>query len=150
MAENKRYANQHKIYVEYKGDLLHKENQKNLDGSTAQFCQAFNWAPMMDVMSVLTANEFKIYLYILKWAGKTEGFNYAPADIEILLGIGESTAQKTKKRFIELGFLEPITTNTFKFNPTPKNLKQLSEIEMAKRIVDRERRTHKTPIAADL
>ena len=121
------YANQQRIIINFVEPLLHTKDQKDENGDTIQFCQPFNWEPMLNIMLVLNGNEYKVYMYLLKWAGKGI-YDFSPADLETRLNISESTSQKIKKRFIELGFFERISQNKFNFIPVPKNLKIQAQI----------------------
>ena len=139
------YANQQTIIINFTGEMVHKKDELNSDGTKKQFLQAMNWEPMLDIMAVLSGNEYLIYMYLMKWAGKEGGYQFSPADIEKHLGIGESTSQKTKKKFIELGILIKQSTNKYEFNPYPEGMKQKAELARAKYILKRENNS-----AADL
>ena len=117
------YPNQDKIIIDLNDNnrLIHKKDELNADGTPKQFLKAVNWDVLEDILLVLSGNELKVYLYLLKWAGQGY-YDYSPADIIKVLNIGESTSQKIKKKFIELGFLVPQSNRTYKFNPSPDKL----------------------------
>lgn len=112
------YANQKTINIQSLDKIYHTPN------SSKQFLKAIDWEYLMKVMGVLSGNEFKIYLYILKWSGKKKYF-FSPADIQIRLNIGEDTARKAFKILIDYGFLKQSSTNMYEFDPMPENFDKI-------------------------
>ena len=94
------YANQKEIYLDKKriASLYNDEN------SNEQFLHSLSWNEILPVLQELNGNEFKIWLYILKWTGK-DSFFFSPAALIQEFNISESTAQRGFKRLEELKYL---------------------------------------------
>lgn len=116
------YANQQVARIQSLGSLEHKKDEKRPDGTIKDFLVALNWDENLDMLYVLNGNEYKVWLYFLKWRGKAEGYQISPANIEKALDISESTFRRTKKRFLELGILKQISPNIYDFIPYPPDI----------------------------
>ena len=129
------YANQERIY------LTNLDKIKHAAGIQQQFLPALDWNKLLMVQSDLTGNEFKVYLYLFKWAGsrndndktKPGYYEFSPADIEIQLDMSTKTAQTIKKSLLSKGYLERVSENTFNFNPYPNNLNDRYEKQIQER-----------------
>ena len=120
------YANQQVLYVQSLGALEHRKDEVRSDGTKKDFLVALNWDEQMDIMYVLNGNEYKVWTYFLKWRGSKRGYAISPADIEDKLKISESTFRRIKKRFIELGMLVKISSNTYNFFPYSAEIKKIA------------------------
>lgn len=129
------YANQKTIKIPSLEKIYHDYNNKE---NPKSYLKGTDWEHLMNVMSVLSGNEFKIYMYILKWKGKEQYF-FSPADIQIRLDIGEDTARKAFKTFTEYGFLKQISTNVFEFDPMPENFQKIATEKMGQRALKRKK-----------
>lgn len=96
---------------------------KHYEGEKEAWMQPFSWDKMLIPMYLLSGSEFKVYIYLFKWAGKTE-YDYSPADIKKTLDIGEDTARKILKKFVEYGYLIKITEHRYKFDAYPEKALQ--------------------------
>jgi len=115
------YKNQLRINItddNFKKIIHPKETQSS-------FLQPLEWDKIISVMNVLSGNEFKIYMYLLKWKGQ-EYYDFSPTDLEIQLGLSENTIRKIRDNFIQLGFLVPISKNVYSFDPFPVQLTNLA------------------------
>jgi len=88
-------------------------------------------------MSVLTGNEFKVFLYLFKWAGKNEYF-FSPTDLSINLGMSEDTARDSLKKLINLEYVKQISTYSFTFSPVSEKANEKHNILKAERILKSE------------
>ena len=127
------YPNQQYIKMEH-GDsekiLLHDPDEK-----TVKFLWGLDWEPLLDIMIDLNPTEFKLWLYLWKWRGKEEVYAFSPADIEIRLGISETTTRRIKAALIEKGYLVKEKTNVFIFVPYPEGVRQRAESIRSERIL---------------
>lgn len=99
------------------------EKIKHQSGIEESWMQPFSWDKMMIPLFLLNGNEYKVYMYIFKWAGQGY-YEYSPADIEKSLDIKEDTARKIFKKLIEYGYLTYIASRKYKFDPYPDVAKQ--------------------------
>lgn len=106
------YANQKTINIDL-SSIEHHENIKE------QWLKPLKWSPLIEAMGILTGNEFKIYMYLMKWAGGKKQYFFSPVDIAIRLDIGEDTARKAIKTLINYGYLIEKSKNIYNFNPAP-------------------------------
>lgn len=106
------YANQKTINIDL-SSIEHHENIKE------QWLKPLKWNPLIEAMGILTGNEFKIYMYLMKWAGGKKQYFFSPVDIAIRLDIGEDTARKAIKTLINYGYLIEKSKNIYNFNPAP-------------------------------
>ncbi len=121
------YKNQKIIKVNI-DKIIHKEGDK-----THTFLRPINWDPLMMAMGILSGNEFKIYLYLYKWSGGEQKYDFSPADIYIKLGISEDTARKAFKTLTNLKFLIQESNLRYQFDPMPNNIKTLYLNKLAER-----------------
>lgn len=110
------YANQNKII----GIPDAQKKIRHMEGDTGRWMQPFDWEKMQKIMHLLNGNEYKFYMYLFSWAGKEEGYNFSPADLNEKLNFGEDTARKIFKRFIEYGFLVKEYNHVYKFDSYPE------------------------------
>ena len=80
------------------------EKIRHNEGVHESWMQPFSWEKMAPIMFLLNGNEYKFYMYLLKWAGKGS-YEFSPVNLSKCLNFGEDTARKIFKRFLELGFL---------------------------------------------
>ena len=93
------YANQKRIYID-KIETAKMYNSKD----EKQFLHSLSWDKLLSITRELNGNEFKIWLYCMKWTGE-DAFYFSPAALLNDFGISESTAQRGFKRLEELGYL---------------------------------------------
>jgi len=97
---------------------------KHITNSEPNFLQPLDWNKLSKILFVLSGNEYKLYMYILKWAGKTE-YEFSPADIADKLDIKEDTARKIFKNFIQYGILTQTANHRYTFDPYPDTIENL-------------------------
>ena len=107
-------------------------NIRHNEGVQEQWLQPLSWEKLCIPLGLLTGNEYKLYMYILKWAGKGT-YEFSPANLQIELGFKEDTARKSKKKLEEYGFLTLMRQNHYSFDPLPQKAIDLWNIEKAKR-----------------
>lgn len=101
------------------------------------FLQPLEWDKIMPVMNILSGNEFKVYIYLLKWKGQGH-YDFSPADLEIQLDISENTIRKIRDNFIKMGFLIQTSKNTYIFDPFPETILDIASIRRGERREKRE------------
>lgn len=119
------YANQQYIKLVDADKIMHHEN------SSVQFLTWLDWPQLLDVMEDLNPSEFKVWIYLWKWRGVEEGYQFSPADIEIQLDISESTIRRIKTRFIENKYLVETAKNRYNFIPYPDGVHERATIKRA-------------------
>lgn len=107
------YANQKTIHIDLSSIEYHGQTKE-------QWLKPLRWDPLIEAMGILSGNEFKIYMYLMKWAGGKQQYFFSPVDIAIRLDIGEDTARKALKTLISYGYLIKTNNNTYDFNPAPE------------------------------
>lgn len=113
------------------------EKIKHIEGVEESYLQWLQWDAIMTCMSLLSGNEFKLYMYLLKWAGKTY-YNFSPVDIYRQLGFKKDTARSARKTLEEYGFLTLVKNGIYTFDPLPEKAineaakKKLERIEDSK------------------
>lgn len=107
---------------------------KHTQGTQESFMQPFKWDRMLKILFVLTGNEYKLYMYLCKWAGKTQ-YEFSPVDIANKLDFKEDTARKAFKKFIEYGILSPLNGNNYIFDPYPDKFEQIYNNKIAQKLV---------------
>lgn len=126
------YKNQLRINItddNFKKIIHQKDTQ-------SAFLQPLEWDKIMSVMNILSGNEFKVYMYLLKWKGQ-DHYDFSPADLEIQLDISENTVRKIRDTFIKMGFLVQTSKNTYIFDPFPETT---ADVATARRGERREKR----------
>lgn len=108
------YKNQHEIHFN-KNEIINMYNKNE----EQFFLHSLSWEKLLKVTSELNGNEFKVWLYFMKWSGNSF-FYYSPATLEKEFNISESTAQRCFKRLIELKYLEQIDNKSYQFHPLKK------------------------------
>lgn len=93
------YQNQKEIYID-KSKITEMYNKKEEDN----FLHSLSWIELLPILQELNGNEFKVWLYCMKWSGKDK-FYFSPATLTQEFGISESTAQRAFKRLEQLGYL---------------------------------------------
>ena len=109
----------------------------HIKGTDGAFLQPLEWDKLISVMNVLSGNEFKLYMYLLKWKGQGY-YDFSPAEIEIQLDMSENTSRTVRNRLIQLGFLEQGNNKNYIFNPFPNNLEDLATLKRGERREKRE------------
>lgn len=107
---------------------------KHATGVEEAFMQPFSWDKMSKILFLLNGNEYKLYMYLLKWAGKGE-YEFSPADISNKLDFKEDTARKIFKTFIQYKILIPITNHHYNFDPFPDTIENLYNAKYMAKIV---------------
>ena len=97
---------------------------KHIAGTDEAFMQPFSWDKMSKILFLLSGNEYKLYMYLLKWSGKTT-YEFSPADIADKLNFKEDTARKAFKNFVQYGILIQIANHHYKFDPYPDTIENL-------------------------
>lgn len=100
------------------------DNIKHITGKEEAFMQPFSWDKMSVILFLLSGNEYKLYMYFLKWAGKGE-YEFSPVDIAKRLNFKEDTARKAFKKFIEYKILTQIATHRYHFDPYPQGIENI-------------------------
>ena len=95
------------------------EKIKHNSNTEGAWMQPFDWDKMKPILYLLSGNEYKFYMYLFSWAGKTY-YEFSPADLEKQLDFKEDTARKIFKHFIELGFLVQIKKHSYAFDAFPE------------------------------
>jgi len=101
------YFNQKEIYNNSAeiNKIWSRDNDKD-------FLHSLRWEQLVLVTSELNGNEFKIWLYLMKFNGITNAsFYYSPAALEQYFNISESTAQRGFKTLVSLNYLRKNDNN---------------------------------------
>lgn len=107
------YKNQREVFIN-KEEVSQLYNSQ--DDKEEQFLHSLKWSEILPITKELNGNEFKIWLYCMKWTGKSS-FYFSPASLSEDFNISESTAQRSFKRLEELGYLEFNGKNGYNFHP---------------------------------
>lgn len=94
------YANQKEIYVD-KNRINEIYNDPIKEEA---FLHSLKWDELLPITQELNGNEFKIWLYCMKWTGE-DRFFFSPAALTQDFNISESTAQRGFKQLEALGYL---------------------------------------------
>ena len=100
------------------------EKIKHFAGTDEAFMQPFSWDKMSKILFLLTGNEYKLYMYLLKWAGKGE-YQFSPSDISDKLNFKEDTSRKIFKTFVQYKILTQISNGHYIFDPYPDTIEIL-------------------------
>lgn len=100
------------------------EKIKHFAGVDEAFMQPFSWDKMSKILFLLTGNEYKLYMYLLKWAGKGE-YQFSPSDISDKLNFKEDTSRKIFKTFVQYKILTQISNGHYIFDPYPDTIEVL-------------------------
>lgn len=118
------YKNQKRIYIpEELGIIEHKSNPNT------QFLVALEWEQLLNVMTDLTAPEFMLWEYILKWRGKRPNendaryYDFSPANLYILFGWSENSSRKYLAELEKKKYLIAKSQNSYDFIPYPEEVK---------------------------
>lgn len=110
------YANQKEIY-----NAPLELNKIWSSDKDVSFLHSLKWEYLLKIVNELNGNEFKIWLYLMKFNGKNN-FYYSPAALQQDFNISESTAQRGFKRLEQLGYLQKNKTNRgYTFYPLGNN-----------------------------
>ena len=115
------YKNQIRINIE-------EENFKKIihpKETDSAFLQPLEWDKIMAVMNVLSGNEFKLYMYLLKWKGQGY-YDFSPSELEVQLDMSENTSRTIRSRFVQLGFLKQLKDKTYSFIPFPDKIEDIA------------------------
>ncbi len=96
------YANQKRIYIDK--DEVQEMYNKPTDKDNDNFLHSLSWDELLPITRELNGNEFKLWLYCMKWTGKSD-FYFSPASLINDFNISESTAQRGFKQLEALGYL---------------------------------------------
>ena len=110
------YLNQKEIYFNKKeiSQMYNKEGETD-------FLHSLSWKELLPITKELNGNEFKIWLYCMKWTGK-DILYYSPATLIQEFNISESTAQRAFKKLELLGYLEKdLNRKGYNFHPRGRN-----------------------------
>ena len=93
------YQNQKEVYIDKKeiNKVYNKEGEND-------FLHSLSWNKLLPITRELNGNEFKVWLYCMKWSGKDK-FYFSPASLTQDFNISESTAQRAFKTLEKLGYL---------------------------------------------
>lgn len=93
------YLNQKEVYIDKKevNKVFNQEGEND-------FLHSLSWNKLLPITRELNGNEFKVWLYCMKWNGKDK-FYFSPASLTQDFNISESTAQRAFKRLEQLGYL---------------------------------------------
>jgi hypothetical protein len=109
------YANQKKVYINK--DEIQKLYNKPSEKDGDQFLHSLSWEELLPITRELNGNEFKLWLYCMKWTGKSD-FYFSPAALINDFNISESTAQRGFKKLEALGYLvKRIDGQGYDFHP---------------------------------
>ena len=112
------YKNQTTIHIgALEQPLLHIKKEKGEE--TESFLLSLNWEPLLDVMSDLSAEEYMLWCYLLKWRGQGH-YDFSPADLEDKLGWSDTSARKYRDGLVKKDYLTKVSNNTYNFNPFPE------------------------------
>lgn len=81
-----------------------------------QFLHSLKWEELLNVTRELDGNEFKIWMYCMKWTGEDK-FYFSPAALIKDFKMSESTAQRGFKKLEQLQYLRKNTTRQYEFFP---------------------------------
>ena len=106
------YQNQKTIYINKQrvGEMYNDPSKDE------QFLHSLKWDELTPIIKELNGNEFKVWLYCMKWAGK-DSFFFSPATLIEEFNISESTAQRGFKKLETLGYLRKNNHNGYDFYP---------------------------------
>lgn len=107
------YKNQKEIFMNKEEISQMYNNPNNKD---EQFLHSLKWDALLPVIRELNGNEFKVWLYCMKWAGKGS-FYFSPAALIADFNMSESTAQRCFKSLEQLGYLQTKSVNGYIFHP---------------------------------
>ena len=110
------YLNQKEISVNKQlvNEMYNKEGEKD-------FLHSLSWEKLLLVTNELDGNEFKIWMYLMKFTGKDK-FYFSPAALTQYFNISESTAQRGFKRLEALGYLvKNSSVRGYDFHPLGRN-----------------------------
>ncbi len=96
---------------------------KHIKDTEVAWMQPFDWDKMKEMLYLLSGNEYKFYMYLFSWAGKTR-YEFSPADLRKRLDFKEDTARKIFKHFVELGFLVPVKEHQYEFDAFPEKARE--------------------------
>ena len=96
------YANQKRIYIDKQEVQQMYNNPAENDGN--KFLHSLSWDELLPVTRELNGNEFKLWLYCMKWTGKSDFF-FSPAALINDFNMSESTAQRSFKQLEALGYI---------------------------------------------
>ena len=105
------YKNQKRIEIKEFNSIVHKEGTNN------SFLQPINWEYYDKALKELSANGFKLWFYLLRWAGKGY-YDFSPTHLCEVLNIGsKNTVRTIKDELIEMDYLIEISENVIYFFP---------------------------------
>ena len=128
------YKNQKRINInEDLGKIVHTAQ------NDSQFLIALEWEPLLNIMTDLTAPEFILWEYILKWRGPRKEnnnqryYDFSPADLNILFGWSENSARKYLQELEKKQYIISQGKNSYVFVPYPEEVQGRAAIIREKR-----------------
>ena len=104
------YENMLRVEIKNFNAITHKE------GTNDAFLQPINWAYYDEALSKLSANAFKLWFYLLRWAGKGY-YDFSPTNLCKVLKIkSKNTIYAAKDELIENNYLYQISDNKLVFS----------------------------------
>lgn len=105
------YENQIKVEIKNFHTITHKE------GTKEAFIQPIDWQYIDEAAQKLSGNAFKLWFYLLKWAGKKE-YQFSPAHLQKALNIkSKNTIYSIKEELIRERYLVQISEHLMYFYP---------------------------------
>ena len=105
------YKNQKRIEIKQFNSITHKE------GTNDAFLQPINWEYYDEALKQLSANAFKLWFYLLRWAGKGY-YDFSPTNLCEALNIGsKNTVRAMKDELISKKYLVEVSENVCYFYP---------------------------------
>ena len=105
------YINQKRIEIKNFNTITHKEK------SPEQFLQPIDWKYYEEAMQLLSGNAFKLWLYILKWAGQGY-YELSPSHLCNVFNIkSKNTIYAIKEELIKNNYLVQVSENKYYFYP---------------------------------
>lgn len=105
------YKNQTRINIKKFDTITHKENSSN------QFLQPIDWQYYDEALKTLSSNAFKLWLYLLRWAGKGY-YEFSPTHLCDALNISSrNTIKAARDELIRENYLVQVKPETYEFYP---------------------------------
>lgn len=128
------YKNQKRIYINENLDTIAHTTKKD-----SQFLIALEWEPLLNIMSDLSAPEFMLWEYILKWRGPRKEdsnqryYDFSPADLNVLFGWSENSSRKYLQELEKKKYIISQGKNSYMFIPYPEETASRAAIKRAER-----------------
>lgn len=105
------YKNQKRIEIKCFNTITHQEGTNNA------FLQPINWEYYDIALKNLSANAFKLWFYLLRWAGKGY-YDFSPTHLCDVLNIGsKTTIRAIKEELISKKYMVEVSENLCYFYP---------------------------------